>query len=205
MVADDNQFGCVLTKMMGGGQNRGEIFIFCWSHPTPGSTPGPSACQVNHTPARLCPSSMCIWLITSSKSERACANRNTRLLDFVEYGRGRLLQCKTCSWFKERTVYHLPFLSIRYRYRTKPSKLDRLCRPKLNIIFPSQFLLWYNIWYLLPKMFDFIPKVSHTSFIVAIKWLQGDTGCPKKKDTVTLSHNFRLNYSNSKFQTRFSA
>ena len=26
------------------------------------------------------------------------------------------------------------------------------------------------------------------------------TGCPKKKDTVTLSHNFRLNYSDSKFQ-----
>ena len=26
------------------------------------------------------------------------------------------------------------------------------------------------------------------------------TGCPKKKDTVTLSHNFRLNYLNSKFQ-----
>ena len=24
------------------------------------------------------------------------------------------------------------------------------------------------------------------------------TGCPKKKDTVTVSHNFRLNYSNSK-------
>ena len=26
------------------------------------------------------------------------------------------------------------------------------------------------------------------------------TGCPKKKDTVTLSHNFRLDYSNSKFE-----
>ena len=28
------------------------------------------------------------------------------------------------------------------------------------------------------------------------------TGCPKKKDTVTLSHNFRLNYQNSKFQAK---
>ena len=26
-----------------------------------------------------------------------------------------------------------------------------------------------------------------------------NTGCPKKKDTVTLSHNFRFNYLNSKF------
>ena len=26
------------------------------------------------------------------------------------------------------------------------------------------------------------------------------TGCAKKKDTVTLSHNFRLNYLNSTFQ-----
>ena len=26
------------------------------------------------------------------------------------------------------------------------------------------------------------------------------TGCPKKNDTVTLSHNFRLNYPNSKFR-----
>ena len=27
------------------------------------------------------------------------------------------------------------------------------------------------------------------------------TGCPKKKNTVTLKHNFRLNYANSEFQT----
>ena len=31
------------------------------------------------------------------------------------------------------------------------------------------------------------------------------TGCPKKKDNVTLSHNFRLNYSNSKFQLLISS
>ena len=85
--------------MMGGGQIRGEMFI-CFCHTRPGLDPGPSACQTNHTSRQATPvihswaqyiaPSTCIWLITSSKTERACDNRNTRLLDFVEYGRVRV-------------------------------------------------------------------------------------------------------------------
>ena len=43
------------------------------------------------------------------------------------------------------------------------------------------------------KTFTFHDK--HISFQVY-------TGCPKKKDTVSLSYNFRLIYSNLKFQAR---
>ena len=39
---------------------------------------------------RGCYSRICVWLTTSSKTERACANRNARLLDFVRYGTCRV-------------------------------------------------------------------------------------------------------------------
>ena len=40
----------------------------------------------------------------------------------------------------------------------------------------------------------------HSSDILFVLFCRMYTGCPKKKDTVTLSHNFRLNYQNSKLQ-----
>ena len=45
---------------------------------------------LNH-PAKPHSQLLRIWLIMSSKTERACANRNARLLDFVRYGRVRRL------------------------------------------------------------------------------------------------------------------
>ena len=78
--------------MMGGGQN----FIFF------GSTPGPFACQAKTHPCQaptvsyswvqyIAPS-IWIWLITSSKTERACTNIYARSLDFVRYGRVGLME-----------------------------------------------------------------------------------------------------------------
>ena len=90
--------GDVLTKMMEGGPNRGEIFNY---FVTPGSTPDlPHAKQTPLSPSHdsqlllgavYCGQYMYIWLITSSKTERACANRNARLLDIVRYGRVRVI------------------------------------------------------------------------------------------------------------------
>ena len=48
------------------------------------------ATPVSHSWAQYIAPSICIWLITSPKTERACANRNTRLLDFVGYGSVRV-------------------------------------------------------------------------------------------------------------------
>ena len=84
--------------MMGGGQNREEIFNFVFPSPRPGLDP-----RTFRMPSELHPrqattvSYSCIWLITSSKTERACANRYARLLDFVRYGRVRVNKDNTVA------------------------------------------------------------------------------------------------------------
>ena len=55
------------------------------------SEPHPrQAMTVSYSWAQYIAPSICIWLITSSKTERACANRNASLLDIVRYGRVRV-------------------------------------------------------------------------------------------------------------------
>ena len=89
--------------MMGGGQNWGEIFnLFVTPRPRldPRTLRMPSehhphqAMTVSYPWAQYIAPRICIWLITSSKTERACANRNARLLDFVRYGRVRVMDIK---------------------------------------------------------------------------------------------------------------
>ena len=71
-------------KMMGGGQNRSEIFNWFVMHqpgPDPRTFHMPSeahrrqATTVSYSCRQYIARSKCIWLITSSKTERACANR----------------------------------------------------------------------------------------------------------------------------------
>ena len=70
--------------MIEGDQNWKEVFCFL-SRTDPGSIPEPSgmpivahlwhAMTVSNSFAQYIALSKCIWLITSSKTERACANR----------------------------------------------------------------------------------------------------------------------------------
>ena len=90
--------------MMGGGRNRGEILL---SPPAPGSTPGlPHAKRTPPSPSHdsqlllgavYCAQYMYLvdYVITSI-TERACAHRNARLLNFVRYGRVRVTDKHTC-------------------------------------------------------------------------------------------------------------
>ena len=81
--------------MMGGGQNRGEIFNFSVTPRLELDPPDPLHAK-RTTPPPPCHScqpllgavycAQYMYLIDYGiKTERACANRNTRLLDFVGY------------------------------------------------------------------------------------------------------------------------
>ena len=55
---------------------------------------------------------ICIWMITSSKTERACTNRNARLLDFVRYGWVRVIKVVSNQLaFIALNILHWPLLS----------------------------------------------------------------------------------------------
>ena len=73
--------------MMGGGQNRGEIFNFLVT-PRPGLDPRTFRMPSEHHPrqattvsyfwAQYVALGICIWLITSSKTEQACGMRQQK-------------------------------------------------------------------------------------------------------------------------------
>ena len=78
-------------KTMGGADNwRQFLLLLCTDL---GSIPGPSACQVHsYSFVQYTALSKYIWLITSSKTKRACANRYARLLDLVRLGSVRVIR-----------------------------------------------------------------------------------------------------------------
>ena len=85
--------------MMGGGQDRREMFTFVVTHRPvldprtfhmPSKARRRQATTVSYSCTQYIARSKCIWLIKSSKTERACANRYMPacwiLLDLEAYG-----------------------------------------------------------------------------------------------------------------------
>ena len=102
-------------------------------------------------------------------------------------------------------VHYLPRLYIRVEIRTD---INRSIHCRFNSLIMNKLTttisdtIWIQQWYYGVQVRVFALSWCWFSwlfdkllFVVCIY-----TGCPKKKDIVTLSHNFRLNYSNSKFR-----
>ena len=79
------------------------------------------------------------------------------------------------------------------------SEKSHFCE-KVDLQVGASFLL--ENWWLWQELFCFFVyfKLEYNVQYYNSEYSTDYTGCPKKKDTVTLSHNFRLNYSNSKCQ-----